>query len=197
MYLKVHNDNKLLWILIFLCLIFKTMAEIQIKEQANGKKNHSKKPIRIDMTPMVDLGFLLITFFMFTTNFSKLNVMDIAYPPKNPNHIEKDIDYRNSITFILGKDGRVFYYQEENKNLNDNSLKEVSFDNSEIAKTIESAKSQAPKKDFFTIIVKPADDSQYKTMVDMLDELAITKSERYGISELNDKEKDLYQKKIE
>lgn len=173
------------------------MGEIQIKEQADGKNNRSKKPIRIDMTPMVDLGFLLITFFMFTTNFSKLNVMDIAYPPKNPDHIEKDIDYRNSITFILGRDGRVFYYQEEKENLNTNSLKEASFDHSEIAKTIEFAKARAPKKENFTIIIKPADDSQYKTMVDMLDELAITRSERYGISELNDKEKNLYQKKIE
>jgi len=59
------------------------------------------------------------------------------------------------------------------------------------------AKANAPKKENFTVLIKPADNSEYKTLVDMLDELAITKSERYGISEMNDKEKELYQKKIQ
>lgn len=171
------------------------MAEVQIKEQSSGKKTKNKKPIRVDMTPMVDLGFLLITFFMFTTNFSKPNVMDVGLPAHNPGE-PTEIDYRNQLTFILGKEGKVFYYQADKKDLNDNSLKEVSFDKFQVAKTIEAAKANAPKKENFTVIIKPTDDSQYKTMVDMLDELAITKSERYGIAEINDKEKELYEKKV-
>jgi len=173
------------------------MAEVQIKEQSNGKKTQNKKPIRVDMTPMVDLGFLLITFFMFTTNFSKPNAINFSNPPKNPDHKETQVDIRNSITFILGKDGRVFYYQAEKSDLNDNSLKQVSFDKAQVAKTIEAAKAKAPKKENFTVIIKPADDSQYKTMVDMLDEMTITKSEHYGIAEMNDKEKELYQNKVQ
>lgn len=173
------------------------MADIQIKEQSNGKKTQNKKPIRVDMTPMVDLGFLLITFFMFTTNFSKPNAINFSNPPKNDIKVIKEIDYRNQITFILGKDGKVFYYQADKNDLNDKSLKEVSFDKAQVAKTIETAKANAPKKDIFTVIIKPADDSQYKSMVDMLDEMTITKSERYGISELNDKEKELYEKRIQ
>lgn len=172
------------------------MAEVQIKEQSNGKKTQNKKPIRVDMTPMVDLGFLLITFFMFTTNFSKPNAINFSNPPKNTGE-QTEINYKNSITFILGKEGNVFYYQADKKDLNDNSLKQVSFDKAQVAKTIEAAKAQAPKKENFTVIIKPADDSQYKTMVDMLDEMTITKSERYGISEMNDKEKELYQNKVQ
>ena len=173
------------------------MAEVQIKEQSSGKKTQNKKPIRVDMTPMVDLGFLLITFFMFTTNFSKPNAINFSNPPKKDvNSVTDVIDIRNSITFILGKDGRVFYYQAEKSDLNENSLTEVSFDKAQVAKTIEAAKAKAPKKEIFTVIIKPTDDSQYKTMVDMLDEMTITKSERYGISEMNDKEKDLYQNKV-
>ncbi len=171
------------------------MAEVQVKEPAGGKKTRTKL-IRVDMTPMVDLGFLLITFFMFTTNFSKPNVMDVGFPAKGPVKAT-EIDYKNQITFILGKDGKVFYYQAEKKDVNESSLTEVSFDKAQVAKTIEAAKAQAPKKDIFTVIIKPADDSQYKTMVDMLDELAITKSERYGISEMNDKEKELYEKRVQ
>ena len=173
------------------------MADIQIKEQTKGRRRSSRNAVRVDMTPMVDLGFLLITFFLFTANFSKPSFINFANAPKNPNRVTADIDIRNSITFILGKDGRVFYYQEEKKNLNDNSLKEISFDHSQVAKTVESAKANAAKKDIFTVVVKPTDDSEYKTMVDMLDELAITKSDRYGISELNDKEKELYGKRIQ
>ncbi len=171
------------------------MAEVQVNDRSNGKKRSGRMGIKVDMTPMVDLGFLLITFFLFSTNFSKPNVMDLGLPAKGP-HTETDIDYRNSITFILGKDSKVYYYQDERKNLNDNSLKEVSFDKAQVAKTIESAKANAPKRENFTVIIKPADNSEYKTLVDMLDELAITKSERYGISEMNDKEKELYQKKV-
>ena len=167
---------------------FPTQDHEKKQRSIRGSKKIS---LRVDMTPMVDLGFLLITFFMFTTNFSNPNVIDLGLPAKDP-HQPTDIDFRNQITFILGKEGRVFYYQDEKKNLNEGSLKEVSFDHFQVAKTIEKAKANAPKKDFFTVIIKPADDSRYKTMVDMLDELAITKSDRYGISEINDKEKELY-----
>ncbi|MFC4162393.1 ExbD/TolR family protein [Epilithonimonas zeae] len=172
------------------------MAEVQIKEQSNGKKTQNKKPIRVDMTPMVDLGFLLITFFMFTTNFSKPNAINFSNPPRNTGE-PTEINYKNSITFILGKEGKVFYYQADKKDLNDNSLKQVSFDKAQVAKTIETAKANAPKKENFTVIVKPADDSEYKTVIDMLDELALTKSERYGIAEMNGKEKELYQNKVQ
>lgn len=173
------------------------MAEIQIKEQSNGKKTQNKKPIRVDMTPMVDLGFLLITFFMFTTNFSKPNAINFSNPPENDDKVIAEIEYRNQITFILGKEGKVFYYQADKKDLNDNSLKLVSFDKAQISKTIEAAKTNAPKKDIFTVIIKPTDDAEYKSVVDMLDEMTITRSERYGMSELNDKEKELYEKKIQ
>lgn len=172
------------------------MAEIQINEKCDGRKRSSRNAIKVDMTPMVDLGFLLITFFLFTANFSKPNAINFSNPPKNTGD-KTEIDYRNQITFILGKDGKVFYYQAEKKDLNDRSLKEISFDKAQVAKTIEAAKSKAPKKENFTVIIKPADDSQYKSMVDMLDEMTITKSERYGIAELNDKEKELYESKIQ
>ena len=173
------------------------MAEVQVNDRSNGKKRSGRMGIKVDMTPMVDLGFLLITFFMFTTNFSRPNAINFSNPPKNPTDIKTQIDYRNSITFILGKDGRVFYYQAEKADLNDNSLKEVSFDNAQVSKTIDLAKKNAPIKKNFTVIIKPADDSRYKTMVDMLDEMTITQTEQYGISELNDKEKEFYENKIQ
>lgn len=124
------------------------MENIATNEQ-KGKRSLSKKQIRVDMTPMVDLGFLLITFFMFTTNFSKPNVMDLRYPPKNPDHIEVDIDFRNQVTFIIGENNRVFYYQKDLNNLNANDIYETSFDGNKISKIISDFKNTAPKKRIF------------------------------------------------
>ena len=78
-----------------------------------GKKRAKKSSTRVDMTPMVDLAFLLLTFFVLTSTFSKPKVMSLAYPAK----IDKPVDYNapklnNGITFLLSKD-KVFYYTGE------------------------------------------------------------------------------------
>lgn len=78
-----------------------------------GKKRPKKGSTRIDMTPMVDLGFLLLTFFVMTTTFSKPKVMSLSYPAK----IDKTEDVKqpplnNGITFLLSKD-KIFYYVGE------------------------------------------------------------------------------------
>lgn len=145
------------------------------------------------MTPMVDLGFLLITFFMFTTNFSKPNVIDLNLPAGEGGN---KIDYRNSISLILGKDNRIFYYQNELDNMTPDQLKEVTLNRSELQKVIESAKIFAPKPENFTVLIKPTDDANYKNFVDILDEMNITQTDKFGISEIKEKEEKLYKERI-
>lgn len=171
------------------------MAEILTPEKQTGKVFQKKKIIRVDMTPMVDLGFLLITFFMLASSFSQPNVMDMSLPAGGQDK-GTEIDVKNQITFIIGKNNRVFYYQGEKKELNTTILKETSYSHSGITNAIETAKQNAPKKELFTIIIKPTDDANYKNFVDILDEMTITKSERFGISEISEKEKTIYQQKI-
>ena len=171
------------------------MAEVIAQEKQGGSKQR-KKLIRVDMTPMVDLGFLLITFFMFTTNFTKPNVMDLGLPAKDPNPPTTDnivIDTKNQITFILGKDNRVFYHQSSKEDLNPGNLKETSFSGINISKVISEAYNKAPKKEIFTIIVKPTDDANYKNFVDALDNIAISKKERYGVTDIKPWEKKVYE----
>jgi len=167
------------------------MAEVVAQEKSGGKQK--KKLIRVDMTPMVDLGFLLITFFMFTTNFTKPNVMDLGLPAKSPIPTENVVDTKNQITFIIGKDNRVFYHQEAAEDLNKSNLKETDFSGINISKVISEAYTHAPSKDKFTIIVKPTDDANYKNFVDMLDNIAISKKERYGITDIKPWEKKVYE----
>lgn len=174
------------------------MAEVIAQEKQGGSKQR-KKLIRVDMTPMVDLGFLLITFFMFTTNFTKPNVMDLGLPAKNPHPPTINdvvIDQKNQITFILGKDNRVFYHQSSKEELNKNNLKETNFSGINISKIISEAYNNAPNKGKFTIIVEPTDDANYKNFVDVLDNIAISKKERYGVTDIKPWEKKVYEELI-
>lgn len=173
------------------------MAEVITKEKSGGK--HNKKPIKIDMTPMVDLNFLLLMFFMFTSSFSKPNVMDLGLPAKDPNPIpfnDKVIDQLNQITFIIGENNRIFYHQSNEKDLTEAGLKETDYNGLNVSKIISKAYEKAPKKEIFTIIVKPTDDANYKNFVDMMDNISISKKERYGISDIKPWEKEVYENVI-
>lgn len=157
-----------------------------------NSNSRSKKLIKVDMTPMVDLGFLLITFFMFTTNFSKPNVMDLSLPAGEGG---TEIDVKNSINLILGKDHKIYYYQDELKNMTFDRLKEVPANREGLVTVIEKAKKSATKPEIFTILIKPTDDSDYKSFVDVLDEINISQVNKFGISEVKDKELKLYKEK--
>lgn len=165
------------------------MENLNSNEADKGKKSLSKKPIQIDMTPMVDLGFLLITFFILTTTFNKPNVIDLGLPAGEGG---TQINFKNQLTFILGKDNRVFYYQNETKDLSSNSLKETTMKGMTISQLISSYRNSAPSPEKFTIIIKPTDDANYKNFVDILDEMSLSKNERYGISDLKPLETKFY-----
>lgn len=91
------------------------MAELQVEDK--GKKG-SKKPkakkhgTRVDLTPMVDLGFLLITFFMLTTSMLKPQSMDLSVPSKDEVKEEEQnkVKASQAVTIILGKEDKLYYY---------------------------------------------------------------------------------------
>jgi biopolymer transport protein ExbD len=90
------------------------MAEIIQEEKAKGGKRKSKKhPPHIDMTPMVDLMCLLITFFMLTTAFAKAKVMEIVLPEKIDNPEQQNtptVAKSRNVNILLGPDDRIFWY---------------------------------------------------------------------------------------
>ncbi|WP_343606345.1 biopolymer transporter ExbD [Fluviicola sp.] len=93
------------------------MAELAQDDGGGGKKGGKKRPkkgpARIDMTPMVDLGFLLLTFFVLTSTFAKPKVMSLVYPAKEVDKPPgKENEVNNAITFIVSDD-RLFYYKGE------------------------------------------------------------------------------------
>ena len=98
------------------------MAEIQEGggggHGKKGKKRAKKQSTRIDMTPMVDLAFLLLTFFVLTATFSKPKSMELTFPAPPPPDQKVD-QVKNGITFLLSKDDRIFYYEGEFKAVDD------------------------------------------------------------------------------
>lgn len=93
------------------------MAEVNTGGDDHGKKKggkvHAKKQsTRIDMTPMVDLAFLLLTFFMLTATFNKPQVMEInmPVPPTGPDDIGTPVPKEFTTTILIGKDNKLFYY---------------------------------------------------------------------------------------
>jgi biopolymer transport protein ExbD len=77
-----------------------------------GKKRGKKLSTRVDFTPMVDLGFLLITFFMLTTSMNKPQTMEINMPVKEdlPPEEQTKVKASQAVTLLLTKDDKIVYY---------------------------------------------------------------------------------------
>ncbi|MBK6635568.1 MAG: biopolymer transporter ExbD [Chitinophagaceae bacterium] len=105
------------------------MAEIETKRATVKKQRFNKKSTRIDLTPMVDLGFLLITFFVFTTALTTPMAMNIVVPyDKRP--VNDDVCESCVLTVLLHNNNRIVYYEGDLKN--DPPVKETGFAAGEI-----------------------------------------------------------------
>ena len=116
------------------------MAEIADSggSHKGGKKRAKKQSTRIDMTPMVDLAFLLLTFFVLTATFSKPKSMELTFPAPPPPDQKPD-EIKKGITFLLSKDDKIFYYEGQFRPAADDkgpatSIEELSFDQSSLHK---------------------------------------------------------------
>ena len=107
------------------------------KHKKGGKPKGKKQSTRIDFTPMVDLGFLLITFFMLTTTLSKPTTMEVNLPSKEKVNKEDQTKVAESsaITVILGEADKIYYY-EGNTPLTADSIKITDFSTEEPGKGI-------------------------------------------------------------
>ena len=94
------------------------MAELSTDDGGGGKKHGKKRAkkssTRIDMTPLVDLGFLLLTFFILTTTFNKPQAMQLTMPKniKDPSELENSskVDDDHTINILLTKNNTVYWY---------------------------------------------------------------------------------------
>lgn len=167
------------------------MAEIE-ENLAKGKRQLKRSSAKPDMTPMVDLGFLLITFFMFTTTFTNPTMMKLAMPEKwKGNSV---VSTENSITIILGKNDKIYWHQKDIEELKSEDLIETNFTSNGIRKQILEKYNRSKNPENFTVIIKPSDEANLKNAVDILDEMEITNMRRYALVDLFPKEVLAYSK---
>ena len=135
-----------------------------------GKARSKKMSTKVDMTPMVDLAFLLITFFMLATTLTKQQKFDFGVPPdvKDPAN-QPELKASNAITLILGKDDAVYWYVMNQDGTTD--FHETDFSKDGIRATLIERK-KAVGSDL-NVVIKPMKDSKYKNLIDIIDELAI------------------------
>lgn len=173
-----------------------------------GKVRSKKMSTRIDFTPMVDLGFLLITFFMLTTTLAKPNIMALVMPEKD---IKKEdvepVKESKVLTLLLGGNDKVYYYEGitdaklDSTDFSAEGLRKVILDKMDKVKgqfgtetykkkNKEGVEEERTDGSFINVLIKPTKDSRYKNLVDALDEMAICKVRYYvilDVSELEEK----------
>ncbi len=206
------------------------MAEVNTGDDGGGKKKHGKQrakksSTRIDMTPMVDLGFLLLTFFILTTTFNKPQAMEINMPVKDK--IEEDqknkVPAEHTLSLLLTDKNVVYWYfgvadpskplpsltktnyskdgirklliAENNKR--HNAFNQIEDWKKELAEKKITEDEFIEKKKVFhkqyaisslIVLLKPDKESNYKNIVDALDEMAICNIGSYALLESNDLE---------
>jgi len=177
--------------------------------KGDGKVRGKKMSTRVDMTPMVDLGFLLITFFMLATTMSKPTAMSVFFPDKQDKTEEEQTEPLKAskvLTLFMGANDDVYYLDgvaadDDNAQASlktaryGTELRDVIFASQ---RRINAANPKDDKgNDPFVVVIKPTEVSSYKNMVDVLDEMAITKSKRYAlVDNLTDAEKKVLGDKI-
>ena len=150
-----------------------------------GVKKGKKLSTRVDLTPMVDLGFLLITFFIFTTTMSQPTAMRLFLPKDTEKPEEQNkVKSSGALSLILAKDNTVFYYEGELapdgsnfKSTNFGGIRDI---------IINKKKSTNPED--FVVVIKPTPDATYKNTVDILDEMTINEVKRYALVDIFDVE---------
>ena len=155
-----------------------------------GKKRSKKASTKIDMTPMVDLGFLLITFFMLTTTLAKPVVMELNMPDKTETEEKSPVKMSETLTVI--PDAEKVYYYQGLPNDATTQLFKTDYSNKGIRTILFDMKQRIGTN--FTIVIKAAKTAKYKNMVDMLDECVITGNKRYAILEIDPLTEELIKK---
>lgn len=167
------------------------MAELQDTGGAKTKKVRSRKlNAKVDLTAMVDLAFLLITFFMLTTTLSKPKSMALIMPDKNGT--AGKVDENRTMTILIGDNDQAKCYMGMAGNENP---KEVKVGTRALRNEINLCQQKAHayavknnKPDGLIVIIKPDKTSNYGNLVDVLDEMEITGVKTYAIADIDKKE---------
>lgn len=151
-------------------------------ENAGGKVRAKKQSTKIDMTPMVDLAFLLLTFFILTTTFLKPSIMPLTMPEPVEDPVRLPLlQEKNALSVVLAENNKIYWWIGlEAPALATNYSKDG------IRKVLLVRSRANPE---LMVLIKPMEKSRYENMVDILDEVNIANITRHAIVKLSEDEK--------
>jgi biopolymer transport protein ExbD len=155
-----------------------------VSTPAKGKLKRSSSALHIDMTPMVDLAFLLLTFFIMTTTLMKKSAMEIKQPAPDLSGRQKDVKAESVLNLVLGKNDQVYWYigmPGSKTNITD-------YSSSGVRRLL--TQKNAEIKNLY-VFIKASDGSRYQNMVDVLDEIMITNTVNYTLLDLEPEDREL------
>lgn len=148
-----------------------------------GKVRSKKASTRIDLTAMVDLAFLLITFFIMATTLAKPKAMDTFWPDKTKKDVQLPVPESRTMTVLLGANNSLEWFLGEPgktaptvDNFGKNGIRKTLIEKS---KEVE-ASHAGPDNDMI-VLIKPSDKATYKNFVNMMDEINITGIKRSAV----------------
>ncbi len=154
------------------------MAQIEKKPTANARSLTSRTHLRVDLTPMVDLGFLLITFFILSTTFLEPNVANLVMPKDSK--IETKIHESAVLTLMPNRNNEVDYFEGSRPDI----LMHCSY--AQVRSVIQQKQKKVAEvlgnRNKMVIIIQPGDESSYKNFIDILDEIQINDVQHYFIT---------------
>jgi biopolymer transport protein ExbD len=161
------------------------MAEINTPaaghKKGPGVKKGKKLSTRVDLTPMVDLGFLLITFFIFTTTMSQPKAMKLVLPKDADPIDQRPVKRSAVITIMMGNKDQFYYYEGDDPT-------KLQVTNFRGIRTVLLDKKRRTDPVFFQVILKPSPDATYKNTVDILDEMTIDDIRHYALVDITQDE---------
>lgn len=157
------------------------MGEVNVPVKDDGKPARKKHSTRVDLTPMVDLGFLLITFFIFTTKMGEPRGLDLNLP-KDSIKDSSLTPANRTLNFVLGDNDKIWFYHGDSleriaRSDYASGIRNVVLDKKKLVRQI------TGKDNELVVLIKPITLSSYKNLVDVLDEMLITKVKRYVLME--------------
>jgi biopolymer transport protein ExbD len=167
------------------------MGEVNTGQENGGKAGilpKSKKlSTRVDMTPVVDLAFLLLTFFMLATTFIKPEVMALVLPQQEKDQIESKlpkVNEKNVLNIVLDGENRIYWYV----GLTEPQVQETDYSAEGIRRVLTEHRLKLEK---LVVLVKPDNTATYENMVDILDELKITSISRYALVDMGEEDRSI------
>lgn len=149
------------------------MAEIMTADKGKGKSKAHPRSTKVDLTPMVDLGFLLITFFIFTAVLTEPKAMKLALPADPGKATLQLVLGPNSVGYYNGDDSTHMQFTDYSSN----GIRKVIMEKRALVKHVLGNEKET------IVIIKPSVESSYKQVVSILDEMLITNVTRYVLTD--------------